>query len=497
MGVKLLWHVDDNYRAEIFLFTYRTYMQDTFIFVDLSRDEYASLIRGMYSPRVQILFATSIPEMFRLVPAAKQPFIIVGLPTDESSDKFVEQFLKLSRLEEFCFIFVGKDIQRLEGRIGKVLPHSMTLNFPATGDDVMGLVDYLRSHQQAIKETARKPVARNVKTSAETIAAPIEPSLIAGISKLCFQALQQLEPKDLSLSCSAIFRAREIGDLREFTYLPSDPRVKAVVENITQVAGEKGAAHLHRSAAVSSRMLNALDIDVAMREAARNAAMLFSWSFVDNPQFFTTDYLLAGRSEIRRKFAELVSQSSEKMSAELGLKNEQKIVDTISRLIGDDYRVGDQAHDLISSTIMTSDLVDRVCWANGHWDPQGVHQLMHRFSGGDVPDIHPQVLAITLKSLCEALEGMGSNLLRARALVQNPELEQLVLPDEITRAAAKNEKQVLLSRLLPGMKTSRPVLTFDGRTIVSRNTLLDEDLIWRLWQIAAVRPLNPVHVLIK
>ena len=470
-------------------------MQDTLIFVDLSQDEYASLIRGMYSPNVQILFATSISEMFRLIPSAKQPFIVVGLSTRQPSDTLVEQFLKLSRLEEFCFIFVGKDIQRLEGRIGKVLPHSMTLNLPATGDDVRGLVDYLRSHQQAISEVARKPIARGLDTSKKTIPVPEKPSLVAGISKLCFQALQQLEHKDLSLSCSAIFRASHIDDLCEIAYLPVNQRVKEISESINQAAGEKGAAHLHRSAAVSSRILEALSLDVAMLESARNAALLFSWSFVEDPQLFTIDYLFEGRSKIREQFAELVSKSSEKISSELGLKNEQKIVHTISRLLGDDYRVGDQPHDLISSTIMTSDLVDRVCWANGHWDPRGVHQLMHRFSAGDVPDIHPQVLAITLKSLCEALEGMGSNLLRARALAQNPELEFLIPPEEASRNVSDSEKQVLLSRLLPGMKTSRPVLTFDGRTIVSRNTLLDEDLIWRLWQIAAVRPLNPVHVL--
>jgi hypothetical protein len=471
-------------------------MQDALIFVDLSQDEYASLIRGMYSPNVQIFFATSISEMFRLIPSAKQPFIVVGLPTRQPSDTLVDQFLKLSRLEEFCFIFVGKDIQRLEGRIGKVLPHSMTLNLPATGDDVRGLVDYLRSHQQAIKEIARKPLARGFDTPKERIPAPEKLSLVTGISKLCFQALQQLEYKDLSLSCSSIFRASQIDDLRDIAYLPVNQRVKEISESLNQAAGKKGAVHLHRLAAVSSRILEALSLDAAMLESARNAALLFSWSFIENPQLFTVDYLLEGRSKIRQHFAELVSKSSEKITAELGLKNEQKIVHTISRLIGDEYRVGDQSHDLISSTIMTSDLVDRVCWANGHWDPHGVHQLMHRFSGGEVPDIHPHVLAITLKSLCEALEGMGSSLLRARAFAQNPALEHLILPDEVTKAVSAHEKKMLLSKLLPGMKTSRPVLTFDGRTIVSRNTLLDEDLIWRLWQIAAVRPLNPVHVLV-
>ncbi len=475
----------------------RVGMQDTLIFVDLSHDEYAQLIRGIYSPNVQIYFAASIVEMFRLIPSAKNPFIIVGLPVDESSEKVVEQFLRLSRLEDFCFIFVGRDIQRLESRITKVLPHSITLNHPTTGDDIRALVDYLRSHQQAIQEQSKKPAVRDQANSKEQKPKDPTESLVADISKLCFQALQLLELKDLSLSCSNIFRANQLEDLEKFPYLPRNQRVNAICKTLGQVAGKSGMTHLHRTAAVSSRILDALQIKGDMLESARIAAVLFSWGFSERPEFFTIDYLLADRREIRQQFADLIFKSSEMIQAELGLKNEQQIVHTISRLLGDDYRVGDQPCDIISSTIMTSDLVDRVCWANGHWDPRGVHLLMHRFSGGEVPDIHPQVLAITLKSLCEALEGMGAKLLRARAFAKNPVLEAQIKSKEVSYAAAHNEQHVLLSRLLPGMKTSRPVLTFDGRTIVSRNTLLDEDLIWRLWQIAALRPLNPVHVLVK
>lgn len=472
-------------------------MQDTFIFVDFSKDEYAQLIRGMYSHRVQILFAANLSEMFRLVPTAKNPFIIVGLPIDDSANEVVQNFLKLSRLEEFCFVFVGRDVQRIEGKIGKVLPHSIALNIPATGDDVLGAVDYLRSHQRAIREQIESPAVSDAATRKSRKGFPKVESLVSGVSRLCFQALQTLDTRDISLGCSPIFRASKVSDLESFTYRPTSNTVKEIAQRLTEQAGKRGAVHLHRAAAVSSRILGALNIEGEILESARNAAFLFSWNFIAHPELFTVDYLLSGKADVRQKFAQLISQSSDKIAQELGLKTEQKIVHTISRLLGDDYRIGDDSHDLISSTIMTSDLVDRVCWQHGHWDPRGVHLLMHRFSAADVPDIHPQVLAITLKSLCEALEGMGAHLLRARAIAKHPQLEfQLQAKQSIVEQSDK-EQRVLLSCLKPGMKTSRPVLTFDGRTIVSRNTLLDEDLIWRLWQLAAVRPLDPVHVTIR
>ena len=53
-----------------------------------------------------------------------------------------------------------------------------------------------------------------------------------------------------------------------------------------------------------------------------------------------------------------------------------------------------------------------------------------------------------------------------------------------------NEKKVPLAGLLPGMTLSRPLLSFDGREILPSNLSLDQDLIWRIWQLAALRPLN-------
>ena len=59
----------------------------------------------------------------------------------------------------------------------------------------------------------------------------------------------------------------------------------------------------------------------------------------------------------------------------------------------------------------------------------------------------------------------------------------------------KSELRVALSSLRPGMRLSQPVLAFDGRMILDSDLKLDPDLIWRLWELAAKRPLNsPVIV---
>ena len=53
-----------------------------------------------------------------------------------------------------------------------------------------------------------------------------------------------------------------------------------------------------------------------------------------------------------------------------------------------------------------------------------------------------------------------------------------------------NETKVAIESLQPGMKLTRPIFSFDGRKVLSGNLVLDHDLIWRIWQLSALRPLN-------
>ena len=54
-----------------------------------------------------------------------------------------------------------------------------------------------------------------------------------------------------------------------------------------------------------------------------------------------------------------------------------------------------------------------------------------------------------------------------------------------------------LFQLRPGMILITPVITRDGVYLVPGSTRLDGDLIWRIWEIAAVRPLrDPIEVLL-
>ena len=64
---------------------------------------------------------------------------------------------------------------------------------------------------------------------------------------------------------------------------------------------------------------------------------------------------------------------------------------------------------------------------------------------------------------------------------------------EQKKPVAPGEQRVQLASLTPGMRLSQPLRSLDGKEILSPDLTLDEDLIWRLWQLAAIRPLyHPV-----
>jgi len=49
---------------------------------------------------------------------------------------------------------------------------------------------------------------------------------------------------------------------------------------------------------------------------------------------------------------------------------------------------------------------------------------------------------------------------------------------------------IRLSELTPGMRLARPLATLDGKVILQADTLLDQETLFNLWQLCAVRALD-------
>lgn len=170
---------------------------------------------------------------------------------------------------------------------------------------------------------------------------------------------------------------------------------------------------------------------------------------------------------------------------------------TFGRLVGREEAVNDSPISLVASAMMAADIADRVCFQSGHWNPRRTYSFMKRVKSGQLIDLHPAVLCCTVKFLNEAIEANPHTMILTKHLRNDPRLQKAAQAWK-EQTVAQDEKKVALVNLMPGMRLSRPVVTYDGREILSSDVKLDQDLIWRLWQLSTVRPLNgPVVIFSK
>ena len=114
---------------------------------------------------------------------------------------------------------------------------------------------------------------------------------------------------------------------------------------------------------------------------------------------------------------------------------------------------------------------------------------MHRFKSGSLSDLHPLVSACAFKFLSETISTNPASFIVPKHLRDDPMLLEAARRTR-EQQIESNETKVAIESLQPGMKLTRPIFSFDGRKVLSGNLVLDHDLIWRIWQLSALRPLN-------
>jgi hypothetical protein len=149
---------------------------------------------------------------------------------------------------------------------------------------------------------------------------------------------------------------------------------------------------------------------------------------------------------------------------------------------------------MTASVVVAADLVDRVCFEQGLWNSRGANYLMRKARSGALAEIHPEVLACTIKFVTEAVSSLPKVYILNRDKWLNKNLQERAKEQKSYRAG-KEELSVTITSMEPGMRLARPIYSFDGELVVEAGIMLDEDLIWRIWQLSAIRLLNtPITV---
>ncbi|MBX7142960.1 MAG: hypothetical protein K1X79_00765 [Oligoflexia bacterium] len=405
-------------------------------------------------------------------------------------------------VHRFPLILLGKDVDSYENILNKHFVLATTLNTPCPNSDVLEAIAYtVKAYplaKGAIEGTSTEDVVPVKPTLSQALRISEEPpvhrheaySKFAGVPELFFDQLQTLKLGKDGLGGTLYPRSISEVFVTAGNYLPTTRAFESSIRTVVMDIGKWGRLHLYRVAYITNQIADALDMPEEIKEHMRAALFLYPHSFAgDNPDLVRREYHEPRLSAFRRELCSRIKDSAMHAAINLKAPDVGNLLAMLGKLIGREEEINDNIVCVAASTIMAADLCDRVCFQGGHWNPRRAYMLMKKIRSEQLADIHPRPLCALVKFLSEAITCHPFAFIVPRQMRRDPKLQKAA-EEWRTQRISQEEKRVPIASLMPGMKLSRPVITYDGREILSGDLTLDQDLIWRLWQLSTVRPLN-------
>lgn len=450
-----------------------------------------SLRDKKFSPRL----VSDLAALDALLGKMVDPILVIEAGHDSKKTKtLITQLENNAKAKALPIVLIGSDVEQFEKTLDKKFPAATTLNLPYGAVEMLAAINYLsRTVVQRRSIAASKP-----KEAAIEQQGPAVPEMV-------FAQLQKLGLVGKSIGGEPLSGADITKELlRSLNMLPVRPAVTDAVNGLLEKAGPWGKPHLLRVSYITQRMVMPLNPDVSLLESLRAASFLFAWSFAEErpdllqrplPMGGLETKELAGQSggSIRTELASKIKDSALTVMQDLSLDKESKIISVMARLVAGEVKPGDDDVSIVACALMAADASDRLCYANGSWNPRRAYALLNRLKHGQATDYHPTVVCCLVKILAEAIAARTPVYLLPKELRRNKTLRKELM-NQARQPVAKNERRVPLASLAPGMTLSRALIGLDGQEVLASDIQLDQDLIWRIWQLSAVKPLRSAIV---
>ncbi len=472
-----------------------------------------TLQRKGYSIRVITDKADTYANLLALI----EPILMVDCGNSVGSFDYMKWFFDIPEILEFPVLVIGKDVDGLEEQLSKKFGLATTLRGPCTPSDLTEAVRYISKVYRRGLPTKEAPAEK--KEEANEVAPSTPPPLpeikdVDGelpleashqfysqaepLPNLLFQQLQNFNLLESTLGGDLYPALVKFSEDEIRARMPNNEIVIGAFHSLSEEVGRWGSFHLIRTGIMLNQILHPFQFESVLCDNAHIAALLFPYALNGrNRSLLRKEYLGRDCLLLRKELGSLIKDSALQIGMALKIDLASNILGLLGRLVGRETTVNDEPMAIATSAIMAAEYADRICFNAGNWNPRAAYGLIRRIKSGKLRDFHPAVLCCLVKLLCEAVTVSPPAYLLSKAIRDNPMLKDAA---KINREQVinNNESKVSLSALAPGMKLSKPLFAFDGRKILSEDLILDEDLILRIWQLSALRPLNsPVVVLNK
>lgn len=446
-------------------------------------------------------FATvSVPNLSGIekeIEGLNDPIFLIETGTGTPADvEFFTRLVNSTPVFKHGVVLVGRGAKSYLSALSESFILALAVTSPGTPSQII----------QALRDAADMlPIAREKGGMPAPEKAPAGAAPLMGVEKESPRA-PQTEPEhffkhmqNLSLGKTIVggghyTSAIDAGFLKSRNCFPDDPRAQAIIDRVCADAGKWGRNHLYRVCYLTHSIASTLKLPSDALSASLSGAFLWAWSFAgDKEDLLRQNYARESMHDLRRDLASRVKDSALLAASELRDSRLTDILAKLGRILANEELPGTDIESTAASAILGADLMDRACFHDAYWDSRAAYSLLKKFKEARMPELHPAVCCVLIKLLSEAIAANPATVLVPKGMRTNSKFMQSA------RAARRSpaepgERKVDLSELLPGMKLSKPLVSFDGRQILDQDLTLDEDLVWRIWQLSAIRPINPAKV---
>ncbi len=320
------------------------------------------------------------------------------------------------------------------------------------------------------------------------------------------RSLTFTDPSKISSGHGGVFllHADSLAAFDDDVLLPDHPRkanLQKALDAMT-TANDWLGVHARRTGYLSSALANSNNLGAA-DDKIRTSALMLNWSLARGGDVgLKFDLFRRDSSNLSEKVAAAFRSSADIVSEKLEDDDAAQVIQAIASIIGATGEDIPKEVRAAAEVVILAEATDRACWRYGRFNHFGANRALRSLRDTSM---------ITTKEL---KDGMGRVIAEAvlhqdpdanafrRSLTRHQKAERRL---ELETAQARatelysdvSTKEVHLFNLTAGMCLAQPLVSLDGKLILPANTVLDKDVIFRVFQLAAVRPLHNPIVIVK
>ncbi len=444
-----------------------------------------------------------------------RPILLFDCGSRSGTREYLSLFLEQQDLCRFPAIILGTEVEGLADELYGKFPLISTLRTPCSPNDLLECINYISErYRNTGGDSVAPPSAPSAKAaekqSPETAHRRVtstdddEPSIafdaygeFDSVATLYFDQAKESALLSMNLGGGQYAKLGVTGLKSAQPWVSEDKDIASLISDLLARSGKWGKGHVLRVGFVADNILEALSIPSSILDDARSAARLLNLAVVErNQNYLRKEFVGRGSLLVKKELCSWLKDSALQLATLHRQPGISAVVATVARMIGREEHLRDDPTIIAASAILAAEILDRTCFQSGHWNPRAAHALLRRIATGKFRDLHPGALCALAKIISEALSSTAPAHLISRSMRNDAELLSRAQHNK-DQIVAIHETKVSLDQLVPGMRLSQPLFAFDGRQLLEENLTLDQDLIWRIWQLSALRPINSPIVIVR